>query len=78
MKRSISARSPSGSRGASSRTSPVLRAASDCTTSRESPVAAAISSGVGSRRNSCRSASAVFTILERSAVRFSGTRTVRP
>ena len=35
-------RSPSGSSGASSRTSPLLRAASDCTTSSDSPVAAAI------------------------------------
>src|SRR5881397_4227830 len=35
MKRSMSERSPSGSSGASSRTSPVFSAASDCTTSSE-------------------------------------------
>ena len=39
-----------GSIGASRRTSPVLSAASDWTTSTESPVSADNSSGVGSRR----------------------------
>src|SRR2546430_2994850 len=69
MKRSISERSPSGSSGASSRTSPVLSAASDCTTSSDSLVASEISSGVGSRRSVCRRNSAVRTMRDRSAVR---------
>ena len=50
-KRSMRERSPSGSIGASSRTSPVLRAASDWTTSTERPVSWASSSGLGSRRS---------------------------
>src|SRR2546430_3960787 len=58
MKRSISERSPSGSSGASSRTSPVLRAARDCTTSSDSLVASEISSGVGPRPRGCRRDSA--------------------
>src|SRR4029077_7914387 len=78
MKRSISERSPSGSSGGASRTSPVLSAASDCTTSSDSLVASEISSGVGSRRSVCRRNSAVRTMRDRSAVRFKGTRTVRP
>src|SRR6266536_3501973 len=45
---------------------------------RDSFVASAISSGVGSRRSVWRRYSAVRTMRERSAVRFSGTRTVRP
>ena len=79
MKRSMSERSPSGSSGASSRTSLVLSAASDCTTSsdearwrRRSPPASAR----GAR--SWRRYSAVRTMRDRSAVRLSGTRTVRP
>jgi hypothetical protein len=56
----------------------VFSAASDCTTSSDSFVASAISSGVGSRRSVCRRYSAVRTMRDKSAVRFSGTRTVRP
>ena len=74
----MSERSPSGSSGASSRTSAVLSAASERTTSTERPVLSAISSGVGSRRSSWRSVSALRVMRERSAVRLSGTRTVRP
>src|ERR1041385_7618264 len=68
MKRSMSERSPSGSSGASSRTSPVFRAASDCTTSSDSLVASAISSGVGSRRSVWRRYSAVRTMRDRAAL----------
>src|SRR5207244_2915525 len=50
----------------------------DCTTSSDSLVASEISSGVGSRRSVCRRNSAVRTMRDRSAVRFNGTRTVRP
>jgi hypothetical protein len=77
-KRSMSERSPSGSMGASRRTSPVLSAASDCTTSTLRPVTCESSSGEGSRRSFWRRISEALMMRERSAVRLSGTRTVRP
>jgi hypothetical protein len=44
----------------------------------DSPVSCESSSGVGSRRSFCRRISDALMMRERSAVRLSGTRTVRP